>query len=69
MVYGDNGSGKPGYSGILKLACQARDKDERILPNVFATVPTGTPTATLKIKLDATAKDITWTQGTTSTLS
>ncbi|MFZ0890704.1 MAG: AAA family ATPase [Candidatus Binataceae bacterium] len=64
VVYGDNGSGKSGYSRILKLACQARDKDERILPNVFAAVPTGTPTATLKIKQDATAKDITWTQGT-----
>jgi energy-coupling factor transporter ATP-binding protein EcfA2 len=64
VVYGDNGSGKSGYSRILKLACQARDKDERILPNVFATVPTGTPTATLKIKQDATPKDITWTQGT-----
>ena len=37
VVYGDNGSGKSGYSRILKLACQARDKDERILPNVFAT--------------------------------
>jgi energy-coupling factor transporter ATP-binding protein EcfA2 len=63
VVYGDNGSGKSGYSRILKLACQARDKDERILPNVFATVPTGTPTAILKIKQDATTKDITWTQG------
>jgi ABC-type sulfate/molybdate transport systems ATPase subunit len=63
VVYGDNGSGKSGYSRILKLACQARDKDERILPNVFATAPTGTPTATLKIKQDGYTKDITWTQG------
>jgi energy-coupling factor transporter ATP-binding protein EcfA2 len=63
IVYGDNGSGKSGYSRILKLACQARDKDERILPNVFATAPTGTPTATLKIKQDGKPKDITWTQG------
>lgn len=64
VVYGDNGSGKSGYSRILKLACQARDKDEVILPNVFATAPTGTPTATLKIKRDGNLKDITWTQGT-----
>jgi len=66
VVYGDNGSGKSGYSRILKLACQARDKDERILPNVFATAPTGKPTAILKIKLkqDAEPKNITWTQGT-----
>ena len=63
VVYGDNGSGKSGYSRILKLACQARDKDERILPNVFATAPTGTPTAILKIKQDDRPKDIVWTQG------
>jgi energy-coupling factor transporter ATP-binding protein EcfA2 len=63
MVYGGNGSGKSGYSRILKLACRARDKDERILPNVFATAPTGTPTAILKIKQDGEAKDINWTQG------
>ena len=66
VVYGGNGSGKSGYSRILKLACQARDKDEHILPNVFATAPTGTPTATLKIKQDTETKDITWAQGTTS---
>jgi len=64
VVYGDNGSGKSGYSRILKLACQARDKEEVILPNVFATVPTDRPTATLKIKQDANPRDITWTQGT-----
>ena len=63
-MYGDNGSGKSGYSRILKLACQARDKDESILPDVFATAPTGTPTATLKIKQDDEPKDIVWTQGT-----
>lgn len=63
VVYGDNGSGKSGYARILKLACQARDKDERVLPNVFATAPTGTPTATLKIKQDDKPKDIVWTQG------
>ena len=58
VVYGNNGSGKSGYSRILKLACQARDKDERILPNVFAATSTGTPTATLRIKQDANPKDI-----------
>ena len=65
VIYGDNGSGKSGYSRILKLACQARDKDERILPNVFATAPVGKPAATLKIKLkqDANPTNVTWTQG------
>ncbi|MCK9399729.1 MAG: AAA family ATPase [Bacteroidales bacterium] len=62
VVYGDNGSGKSGYSRILKLACQARDKEERILPDVFARVPPGTPTATLKIKQDDKQMNIIWTQ-------
>jgi hypothetical protein len=62
VVYGGNGSGKSGYSRILKLACQARDKDEHILPDVFATTPPGRPTATLNIKQDAETKAITWTQ-------
>lgn len=62
VVYGGNGSGKSGYSRILKLACRARDKDERILPNVFATAPAGTPSAILKIKQDTETKDIPWTQ-------
>ena len=63
VIYGDNGSGKSGYSRILKLACQARDKDESILPDVFATGPTGTPTATLKIKHNNEQKFIFWTSG------
>lgn len=66
VVYGDNGSGKSGYSRILKLACQARDKDERVLSNVFAESPPGIPTATLKIKQDDIPKDVVWTQGATS---
>lgn len=63
VVYGNNGAGKSGYSRILKLACQARDKDERILPNVFARASSGTPTATLKIKQDQMIKDVVWIHG------
>jgi len=36
VVYGDNASGKSGYSRVLKKACRARGQDEDILPNVFA---------------------------------
>jgi hypothetical protein len=63
VVYGNNASGKSGYSRILKLACQARDKEERILPDVFAAASTGSPTATLRIKQDANPRDIVWSQG------
>ncbi|HYM19961.1 MAG TPA: AAA family ATPase [Candidatus Kapabacteria bacterium] len=63
-IYGDNGSGKSGYSRILKLACQARDKDELILPNVFSTSPTGIASATLNIKENSVPRSIAWSQGT-----
>ncbi|MBC7601143.1 MAG: AAA family ATPase [Ramlibacter sp.] len=33
VIYGDNGSGKSGYSRVLKRACRARDQTEKILPN------------------------------------
>ena len=64
VVYGANGSGKSGYARILKMACQARDKEEAILPNVFEATSTGIPTATLKIKQGGSPIDITWTRGT-----
>lgn len=63
VIYGSNGSGKSGYARILKLACNARDKEECILPNVFKTVAGGNPTTTLKIKQDGRAKAVVWTQG------
>lgn len=65
VVYGGNGTGKSGYARILKLACQARDKEDHILPNVFAAAPSGPPTAILKIKQNGALKDIPWTQGAT----
>jgi energy-coupling factor transporter ATP-binding protein EcfA2 len=33
VIYGDNGSGKSGYSRLLKRACRARDQSEKIHPN------------------------------------
>jgi len=39
VIYGDNGSGKSGYSRVLKRACRARDQMEAIHPN--ANLPTG----------------------------
>ena len=35
VIYGDNGSGKSGYSRVLKRACRARDQSEPIHPNAF----------------------------------
>lgn len=39
VIYGDNGSGKSGYSRVLKRACRTRDQMEAIHPN--AHLPTG----------------------------
>ena len=33
VVFGDNGAGKSGYSRVIKSACRARVKNERVLPN------------------------------------
>jgi hypothetical protein len=64
VIYGGNGSGKSGYSRVLKLACRSRDKDEKILPNVFDSGSHGTAKATLHIKENEEERDIIWTQGT-----
>ena len=36
VIYGDNGSGKSGYSKILKRACRSRHPQPPILHDVFA---------------------------------
>lgn len=64
IIYGDNGSGKSGYSRVLKRACRARDQMEAIHPN--ANLPTGkagAPEAAFEIAVDGVAKDAHWTHG------
>lgn len=64
VIYGDNGSGKSGYSRVLKRACRARDQMEPIHPN--ANLPTdkvGVPEAAFEIVVDGVARDAHWTQG------
>ncbi|MDD5457436.1 MAG: hypothetical protein PHV30_10470 [Candidatus Margulisbacteria bacterium] len=36
VVYGENAAGKSGYARIFKRACNARDYDELIQPNIFS---------------------------------
>jgi energy-coupling factor transporter ATP-binding protein EcfA2 len=51
VVYGDNGSGKSGYTRILKQICRARDpKTATILPNIY-----GTQTGLLKAQVQFVA--------------
>lgn len=64
VIYGDNGSGKSGYSRVLKRACRARDQSEIIHPN--ANLPgakAGNAQASFDIAIDGAAKEVIWHQG------
>lgn len=64
VIYGDNGSGKSGYSRVLKLACRARDQTEAIHPNAHLPAgKAGVPEATFEITVDGIAKDAQWKHG------
>lgn len=64
VIYGDNGSGKSGYSRVLKRACRARDQSEPIHPNAnFSGMPVGNAQASFDIAVDGIIKEVVWTQG------
>lgn len=61
VIYGDNGSGKSGYSRVLKRACRARDQREPIHPD--AKQPAGKPQkaeAVFELSIDGEAKETFW---------
>jgi energy-coupling factor transporter ATP-binding protein EcfA2 len=67
VIYGDNGSGKSGYSRVLKQACRARDQIEPIHPN--ANLPAGKTyiaEADFEIAVNKVPRDVHWTNGKTS---
>jgi len=55
IVYGGNGSGKSGYTRILKKACRARAAGEAILPNVYDPQATSGATATIEYTVNGIA--------------
>ena len=64
VIYGDNGSGKSGYSRVLKRACRARDQVEEIHPN--ANLPAnmaGNAEAVFEISVNGTMQDANWING------
>lgn len=64
VIYGDNGSGKSGYSRVLKKACRARDQSEQILPN--AKLPpgkSGPAGVVFEITVNGVAGDVQWENG------
>jgi energy-coupling factor transporter ATP-binding protein EcfA2 len=66
VIYGDNGSGKSGYSRVLKKACRARDQAEPILPNAHASYSQAAAEADFEIVVNGAPQEVHWTDGTAS---
>jgi ABC-type cobalamin/Fe3+-siderophores transport system ATPase subunit len=64
VIYGDNGSGKSGYSRVLKRACRARDQMEAIHPNAnLPTAKAAAAEAAFEIALNGVAQEVQWING------
>lgn len=65
VVYGDNGTGKSGYSRVLKVACRARGEKAIVLPN--ANLPKSAkeiPEAEIVYDLGGKTTTVKWTEAT-----
>lgn len=66
IVYGQNGTGKSGFARVLKRVCRARDKDERVRPNVFVDSKGIAPSAKIRLTADGKPDRIfEWREGET----
>lgn len=64
VIYGDNGSGKSGYSRVIKRACRARDQSESIHPDARLPIEkTGKAEATFEVLIDGQAGELKWMDG------
>lgn len=64
VIYGANGSGKSGYSRVMKRACRARDQSEPIHPDASDPSATGKlPTAIFDLEVNGKAEAINWKLG------
>jgi len=63
IVYGDNGSGKTGYSRILKRACRARNQGDKIRPNVYEKAPRKPAQASIGYRNGSTSCTTEWVDG------
>ena len=64
VIYGDNGSGKSGYSRVLKRACRARDQAELIHPNAnLPAAQAGAAEAVFELSIKGVTKDVAWVNG------
>ena len=69
VIYGDNGSGKSGYSRILKRACRARSRGEPIQPNIYEPVSQTTASAQLTYKVGSQVRSLQWQDKTDAVLT
>lgn len=58
VIYGENGTGKTGYSRILKTLGISYDNNKRILPNIYATAEP--QSATINFKSNGTPQTFIW---------
>ena len=61
MAYGNNGSDKSGYSGIIRNTGTSRTGSKKILSNVYA--ESETPTISVQVLVDGLENEFTWKQG------
>lgn len=67
VIYGDNGAGKSGYSRVLKQACRARDRSEKIRPNAYIHPLLADPaTANFDALVDGQPTEFQWADGKVS---
>ncbi len=61
VVYGENATGKSGYSRILRKACRSRGESESILPNIHASQPPTSPAeAIFDVTINSTNMPLSW---------
>lgn len=63
VIYGNNGSGKSGFSRMIRNACTSRTGSEYILSNAFESKVT--PSASFSVKLNGIPTSFTWKDGET----
>lgn len=64
VIYGENGTGKSGYSRVFKKACRARDQRESIYPNAHKEASkVGLAQATFELFVDGASVEVEWTSG------
>ncbi|MBU1183473.1 MAG: AAA family ATPase [Proteobacteria bacterium] len=64
VIYGDNATGKSGYSRVMKRACRARDQNEPIHPNAnLPTAQAGKAKAIFEIIVNGEVREEQWVSG------